>query len=187
MAVFQRGRFTGHDAESVASLLQIYLLALGPACLGGITGRGFYVLKDTRTLAIFGSLESIAYVVYTALLSRLLGVVGVALGYAIYFNISIIWHVLVLRYKTGNRGGTYLLRSFLLITLAAALAGGVAFVCNLLLPNPWLRLIIGGVCGVGVYALMLMVMRVHEAQQIWAISIRRIRLHILSIRPFLSI
>jgi putative peptidoglycan lipid II flippase len=166
-AVFQRGKFDSTDAAAVAGLLQVYLLALTGACMGNITARGFYVLKDTRTIAVWGSIESIAYVFYTALLARFFGAVGVALGYVLLFNGSLLWQIIILRYKTGNVGGRTLLSSFARTGLAALLGGVTAWGAVHSISNVWLQLIFGGVSGALVYGGGLWILRSPEIYQAW--------------------
>lgn len=69
------------------------------------------------------SIESVAYVLYTTILARFLGAVGVALGFVFLFNGSLLWQVIILRYKTGNSGGRTVLISFTRTGLAALVGG----------------------------------------------------------------
>jgi len=166
--VFQRGQFNAMDTAAVAGLLQVYLLSLPAACLANITGRGFYVLKDTRTVAVLGSIESVAYVLYTAWLARYLGAVGVALGYVLFFNGSLLWQVIIIRYKTGNTGGRTVLSSFARTGLAALLGGAAAWGTTLLLVNMSAQLLLGGVLALVVYLLALYSLGSREARACWS-------------------
>jgi putative peptidoglycan lipid II flippase len=167
MVVFRRGQFSTADAVSVSVLFQIYLLALPPACLGNITGRSFYALKDTRTVAVLGSIESVAYVFYTALLAKIFGVVGLVFGYVIFFNISLAWQVLIVRHKTGQTSGQTVVNSFARTGLAAILGGGAAWGGTQITPNIWLQLILGGVAGLLVYGMGLWFLQSREIKQVW--------------------
>ena len=167
VAVFQRGQFGAVDAAAVARLLQVYLLALAGACMGSITARGFYVLKDTRTIAVWGSIESMAYVFYTALLARFFGAVGVALGYVLLFNGSLLWQIIILRYKTGNVGGGTLLSSFARTGLAALLGGVTAWGVTQSTSNVWIQLVLGCISGLLVYGVVLWVLQSPEIHQVW--------------------
>jgi putative peptidoglycan lipid II flippase len=165
--LFRRGQFTVADAVAVASLIQIYLLALPPACLGTVTTRGFYVLKDTRTVAILASIESIVYVFYTALLSRAFGVSGIAFGYVLLFNISLLWQVLIVSHKTGKVGGGTVLNSFLRTGVAALIGGIVAWGGTLLTSNVLLQLVYGAVFGLAAYSAGLWLLQSREVYQVW--------------------
>jgi putative peptidoglycan lipid II flippase len=167
MVLFQRGQFGVADVIPVAGLLQIYLLALPPACLGSVTGRTFYVLKDTRTLAIFGIVESVAYVFYTSLLSQKFGVSGVAVGYVIFMNISLVWQALVVRHKSGDRGGRTVLNSFFRTGLAAFLAGVATWGITMLTTDRWQQLIFGALSGISVYCIGLLLLQPIEIYRVW--------------------
>ena len=170
IAVFKRGRFSATDAVAVAGLLQVYLLALASACLGNVTGRGFYVLKDTRTIAVLGSIESVAYVFYTAILARFLGAAGVALGYVLLFNGSFLWQVIIIRYKTGNAGGRMVLSSFARTGLAAMLGGVAAWVVTATVSTVRLQLVLGGAIGLGIYGTVLFGLGSAEARALREIA-----------------
>lgn len=168
--VFRHGQFSTLDAVAVSGLFQIYLLALPPACLGTITGRGFYALKDTRTVAIVGTLEGIAYIFYTALLSRKLGVTGVAFAYVIFFNFSLLWQVVVIRHRAGQVGGRTVVNSFMRTGLVALLAGVAAWATTLLTANIWIQLILGAMSGLLVYSLGIWLLQTSEIQRVWGFS-----------------
>jgi len=166
-AIFQRGKFEAADTDAVSALLKIYLLSLAGGCMGNITGRTFYVLKDTRTLAVIGSIESIAYVIYTVFLARFYGAVGVALGYVLFFNISLLWQIFVIRYKTGKVGGRTVFNSFIRIGVAALLGGLAAWCATILTANVWAQLICGVLTGFVAYVAALNVLGVNEFKVLW--------------------
>lgn len=164
---FLRGKFNVSDTLSVANLLQIYLLSLVGACLGNITSRSFYALKDTRTIAVIGSIESVAYLFYTYYLAHSFGIIGVAWGYVILFNLSFLWQVIVLRCKTGNTGGRTIISSFARVGIAAVIAGIVTWELSTLTTNMLLQLILCGTAGVIVYVGAVFGFRVPEARVLW--------------------
>lgn len=149
-ALFERGKFTASDSLAVCGLLRIYLLALVAASLGNISGRAFYAVKDTRTLAIFGTLETFAYVAYTWFLASRLGVRGIAWGYVVYFCISFSWQFFILKHRLG-RGDPAIYRSFGLISVCACAGGLAAWFVKGLLPGAWFQLGGGIAAGALVY------------------------------------
>jgi putative peptidoglycan lipid II flippase len=161
--LFYRGEFTATDSEAVAVLLNIYLIALIAMCLGNITGKGFYALKQTKTLAIFGAIEAAAYVIYTFFLTRWLGVIGIAIGYVIYFNVSLAWQVIILKFKIGGKGsGGTVIKSFGK-TIIAALAGGVVTQLVIKLTSiTFVQVIAGGLAGLLTYTVVLQLLRSPE-------------------------
>jgi putative peptidoglycan lipid II flippase len=156
--IFERGEFTAADSIVVADIFKIYLVALMPMCLGNITGKGFYVLKDTKTLAIFGSLEAFAYAIYTVYLTRWLGVVGIAIGYVIFFNLSLLWQLAILNIKTGRNSGLTTIRSFFKTLLAASVGGVLNYLLTFFFSNNIILLLVGGVFGLLIYIGALYVM-----------------------------
>lgn len=167
VAVFQRGKFNINDALAVAGLLQVYLLSLAPACLGNITGRGFYVLKEIKIFSILSSVESVVYVFYTAFLAHFFGPLGIAWGYVLFFYISFSWTLIILRYKTGNVGGRVVLISIVRTGLAALLGGFVTWCVLQFFSNVWLEIIVGGISGLLFYGIGLWFLQFYEINQLW--------------------
>jgi len=160
---FQRGNFNATDSMEVAQLLRIYLLSVTGACLGSITSRGFYVLKDTRTIAVFGGVESIAYLLYTPWLALWGGTIGIAWSYVIFMNISLLWQIIVLRYKIGNIDGPAIINSFIRVSMAAFIAGIAAWELSAFIENIMARLILCGITGAVAYVSAIFLFRVPEA------------------------
>ena len=137
--LLQRGQFLPEDSAAVAGLVRLYLLALVGMSLGTVTGRSFYALRQTRLVAQIGILQALIYVGYDALLVNRLGVVGIALAYTLYFNVSLLWQLLLIRRKTGA-AGILITRSFIRTGAAAVIAGLAAFGLTLLTLPLWLQL-----------------------------------------------
>ena len=171
--LFNHGAFSMQDSVAVSDLFKIYLIALGGMSLGAITGKGFYAMKDTKTLAIFGALEAIAYVAYTAYLAGRFGQAGIAIGYVIYFSGSLVWQLIVLRLRLGSAGKLAIFRSFGVTVIAALLAGivasGVVSQTEIIL----LQLLLGAFAGLLVYALVLYVLRSAELKMLLGVLMNR--------------
>jgi putative peptidoglycan lipid II flippase len=164
--LFNRGAFSVQDSLVVADLFKIYLIALGGLCLGAITGKGFYAIRDTKTLAIFGTLEAIAYVVYTVYFAGRFGPAGIAIGYVIYFSGSLCWQLIVLRLRLGSVGNLTISRSFGVTTVAAILGGVVAVGVVSLTEIILLQLLLGALAGLLVYGLILLILRSAELKML---------------------
>ncbi len=169
--VYTRGQFNTTDAENVAGLFRIFLVALSAMCLSNITGRTFYALKATRFLAVIGCIEAGAYVVYAIILAHQFGLVGIAWSYVIYFNLSLLWHLVAIRSKTGKTGGTTVLVSFARTGVAAGLGATVAWLAMIVMENPWSQLVCGGMFGLVVYAVALFQFKSSEAWLIWKMAV----------------
>ena len=171
-ALFERGKFTATDSFAVCGLLRIYLLTLVATTLGNISCRAFYAIKDTSTLAIFGAIETVAYVLYTAFLASRFGVSGIAWGYVVYFSVSFIWQTAILWFRFG-RGEVRGFRPFG-VTAACALAAGLAawFVKGLL-PGAWLQLGGGIAAGALVYIAALKLLKSEDLELFLKYTLRR--------------
>lgn len=167
--IFQRGKFLSSDSSAVAHLLQVYLLSVPAGCLGNITTRVFYATKETRTVAIFGTLESVAYVFYTAFLAHRFGVIGIACGYTILFNGSLLWQVVIMRRRIGSDQGNSTLRSFLNTLIAAICAGGIAWGFSSMFDSALLELLAGSLIGILSYIFLLIALRSVEMRQLMMI------------------
>jgi putative peptidoglycan lipid II flippase len=163
--LFVRGRFSEADAAAVAGLLRVYLIALVAGGLGNVTARAFYALRETRLIAILGVVEATSYAIYTPLLARRFGAPGVALGYVLYFNLSLLWQFPVLRYKMGNRGGSKIIRSFSRTAIAAMVCALPAWALVSAFSDPIFG-IFAGLLGMLTYGLALLVIGSPEAQMV---------------------
>jgi putative peptidoglycan lipid II flippase len=171
--VFQRGQFSQTDSILVARLFQVYMLSLAAACIGNVTARGFYVLRDTRTVAWMGGIESILYIIYTTLLARRYGSLGIAFGYVILFNGSLIWQSLILAQKTGRISGKIIIVSVLRTSLAALFGGVTAWGGRQVVSGEWMQVLVGGSVGMMVYIIVLMSLKSSEGRDL-AILIAKI-------------
>lgn len=173
--VYARGQFNMTDAENVAGLVRVFLLALSAICLGNITGRTIYALKSTRLLAIAGCIEAVAYVLYAFMLAHYFGLIGIAWSYVIYFNLSLAWQLVAIRSKTGHAGGATVFVSLVRTGTAAGLGAAVAWFVMSMMGNPWAQLVCGGVLGLLVYAVILFQLKSSEARLIWEMAVAWVR------------
>ncbi|HET7435027.1 MAG TPA: lipid II flippase MurJ [Thermoanaerobaculia bacterium] len=156
-AILQRGKFTAEATTQVAALLQIYLLSLASTCLGMITGRVLYALKMANFMAVAGAIEAAAYVAYTALLVKTIGITGVAWGFVLYNTISITWHTAIIQRRVGWSEPAKTSGALLRTAIAAIAAGATAAVTMRLTHNAWLQLAMSGTAALIVYAIVLAV------------------------------
>jgi putative peptidoglycan lipid II flippase len=108
---FERGAFVASDTSAVYHAFSLYSMALPAMVIGVVIGQGYYVLKDTMTVAVIGVGEMMIYVVLCYALLQLLGYLAIPMAYAAQFNIGVILSGIILRYKLGNKGGITILRS----------------------------------------------------------------------------
>jgi putative peptidoglycan lipid II flippase len=166
-ALFQRGAFTAADAQAVSDLLRWYSLALVAITLGNITGRALYALKATRLVSMMGVLEMLAYAVYTPWLAGQFGGVGVALGYVIYFSVSLTWQLVVLWHKLGRARSASLGLSFARTAAAASLVGAAVWAVLLLVPGAWGQVLVAVLVALVLYPAGLHLLRSTEVRVLW--------------------
>lgn len=167
LVLLNRGAFTIEDSIAVADLLKVYLFGLVGMALGSVTSKVFYVLKDTRTLAAFGSLEAAAYAGYTIYLTHLVGVIGIAVGYVIYFSGSIAWHLIFLGKKIGGFGqGRKTISSAMKISVAAIVGGIVANAIVTQFDHALVKIVIGGFLGLSSYLITLLLIGSQDLKDI---------------------
>ncbi len=149
--IFEKGKFSPQDSLIVSNLLQIYLFSLVGMGLGNITNKVFYIFGYTRLVAIAGVVESALYVSLTAFLFKLYGLMGIALSYVFYFNLSLVWQFLFFRFKLGIRIDAKFASHFLQIGCWAAIAAIVTKLSTSFLSGHFLPLLIGAPIGAGLY------------------------------------
>ncbi|MEO8257198.1 MAG: lipid II flippase MurJ [Acidobacteriota bacterium] len=150
-ALIERGAFLATDTAAVSVLWRIYLVSMAAGCLGSVTGRAFYALKQTRTVAVIGVIEALAYVVYTPWLAARFGAAGVAAGYVLYLSLSVGWQLPLLRWRLGRGGGRLFCGSFARTGAAALIGGAAASAAAALVDTAWAQLVVGGCAGVLTY------------------------------------
>jgi putative peptidoglycan lipid II flippase len=157
--LFERGLFNIADSTEVALLAKIYLLSVVGGCIGSVTGRVFYAMKATKLIAIVSVIESVLYAAYATILMKNFGAAGIASALAIYVDVSIVWQCAVLWFKLGKGRVRSLPASFLRTTVASVVAGLASYGTSVLISNPWLKTITGGIIGIAVLYAGLKIMR----------------------------
>lgn len=170
--LFERGAFTEGDTQAVGFLLAWYSFSLAGMCLGALTGRVFYVMKDTKTISVMGVLEMVAYAIYTPLLGRRMGSSGIAIAYFVYFTVSLVWHAFYIWVKLDRPRLKSFLLAFVRIGFSAILAGMVAYALARLVSAPVLQILIGGGLGMVVHVILLKITGSMEVDMVFQ-SLRR--------------
>jgi len=165
-ALLQRGAFTAADTSAVAGLLPGYLLAMIGMALGNVSGRGFYALKDTRTVTYLEIGQVAAYVVYNPLLARHFGALGVAYAVALFWDFSLLVQLVILWHRLGRPAPVAAARAPIAVAGAACVAGLGARLAGSLAVRPWPMLVAGGLAGAALYVLVLWLLRIEELHRI---------------------
>jgi putative peptidoglycan lipid II flippase len=126
--VYERGAFTAIDTLAVYYCFSAYVIALPATVVGTVLGQGFYVLKDTMTIALIGVGEMVLYIFLCYTLLPRLGYLAIPTAFAVQLNLGAMTNGLVLRYKFGNKGGTKILLSMAKDMTSALVPLSVIFV-----------------------------------------------------------
>jgi putative peptidoglycan lipid II flippase len=154
-ALYEGGRFSASDADDVAALLRVYLLALAGAAIGVVTARVLYALKALRLVSIAGVCEGVAYVIYSSMLLAALGASGVAWAFVIYVTGSVVWHLAYIGARIGFKYARLTFWALLRTTLAALAGGLAAWSGSSAVAGSWAQTFVGGGAGALVFVVVL--------------------------------
>lgn len=99
---FGYGNFGSSDTDLVAKVLAYFAFGLVPFTLFMLALRTFYAMKDTRTPFVVNLVATAAAIPIYLLLSRPMGIYGVALGYSISYGIAAVLAWFLLRRRLGK-------------------------------------------------------------------------------------
>lgn len=115
--------------------------------------RGFYAMKDTKTPFLVNVLENVLNIALAVAFTRWWGVVGLALAFAVAYNVAAVVAVLVLRRRSPGLAVGALAATWLRLLLGAGLMGGFVYgVVTLMAPSSPAALIPAVAAGIGVGA-----------------------------------
>jgi putative peptidoglycan lipid II flippase len=126
--IFERGAFEASDTLAVYNAFSLYIMAVPAMVIGTVLGQGYYVLKDTKTVAIIGVVEMVFYIYLCYALLKYLGYLAIPAAFVIQFNLGALFSGLILRYKLGNKGGITILLSMAKHIIAALVPLSVVLV-----------------------------------------------------------
>ena len=166
--LFNRGAFDAKAIELTSEALFFYSVGMVGFGLRDVLSRAFYSLQDTKTPAINAGIAMIINVILNIILSRFLGIGGLAFATSISAIICTVLLFISLRKKVGAFGMKAITISFVKITSASLLMGVVArfsflFLTPYLRPNGALLISVG--IGVIIYFIMIYWLKVDEIKK----------------------
>lgn len=166
--LFGRGAFTLEAIDMTANALFYYSIGMIAFGLRDILSRAFYALQDTKTPMINASIAVVLNIILNLILSRYMGVGGLALATSISAIVSASLMFITLRRKIGGFGLKEISRSFIKIGIASILMGLTAswsfrFFGQSLRESLALILAIG--VGALAYAVLIYFMKVPEVER----------------------
>lgn len=176
--LFGRGAFTPEAIDMTGGALFYYSIGMIAFGLRDILARAFYALQDTKTPMINATIAVAINIVLNLILSRFLGIGGLALATSIAAIVGTLLLFITLRNKIGGFGLKEISISFVKISLASVLMGVIArwifsFSGRYLSGNLALILAIG--TGALVYALLIYFMKIPEVDRTLEVAKRKLR------------
>lgn len=176
--LFGRGAFTPEAIDMTGGALFYYSIGMIAFGLRDILARAFYALQDTKTPMINATIAVAINIVLNLILSRFLGIGGLALATSIAAIVGTLLLFITLRKKIGGFGLKEISISFLKISLASVLMGIIArwmFSFSGRYFNSNLALILAIGVGALVYALLIYFMKIPEVDRTLEVAKRKLR------------
>jgi putative peptidoglycan lipid II flippase len=166
--LFGRGAFTPEAIDMTANALFYYSIGMIAYGLRDILSRAFYAMQDTKTPMINATIAVVLNIILNLILSRYLGIGGLALATSISAIVSTLLMFVTLRKKIGGFGLKEITSSFIKIGFASVVMGFIAlasfnFFGQSLSGN--LALILAIAVGALVYGILIYVLRVPEVER----------------------
>ena len=167
----QHGEFTADDALLASRALAGFALGLGAFSVYLFVLRAFYAHQDARTPCLVNVVENALNIALAFVLYDRFGVIGISASFAIAYTVSALWALQILSYKVPGFALRGTLTGILRIVLAAVvMAEAVWAVTQLMGDNAGagaaLRVVVGGVVGVGVYLSVLLILQAPEIEEL---------------------
>lgn len=164
--VFEYGAFDSSSSTMTATALWFYSIGLEGFVLRDIITRAFYAMEDSKTPMINGGIAVGICVASSLILVRFMGIGGLALATSISGIAGTVLLLVSLRKKLGAIGFREM-GATLLKTAAAAVVMGivVGFLYSVLLGLtgvPAVALLLDIVCGIVVYSVLVLFLRIRE-------------------------
>jgi putative peptidoglycan lipid II flippase len=173
-ALLAYGAVKPHQAHLMGSDLAMFGTGLFGFSLYLYTLNGFYALRDTRTPFLLNLVENALNIVLALVLQPALGVPGLALSFALAYNISAVLALLTLRRRVGQLDHTRTIRTLSRIGAACAvMAAAVAGASRVVGDSALVRTGAGVAVGAAVYLGMLLLLRVEDVATLRSRLLRR--------------
>ena len=181
--LFGRGAFTVEAVNMTASSLFYYSLGMVAFGLRDVLTRAFYALQDTRTPMINATIAVVINIVLNIVMSRFLGIGGLALATSISGIISALLMFITSRKRIGPFGLKEITTSFVKIAGASMLMGIVAYISFRffrLFVSQNVALLAAIAVGALIYGILILFMRIPEVDRTVESVKRRIRKRFVS-------
>ena len=167
--LFGRGAFDEQAISLTTHALFFYAVGMIGFGLREVLSRAFYALQDTKTPMINASIAVVMNIILNIILSKYLGIGGLALATSISALFCTLLLFISLRKKIGHFGLKDISLSFVKIVIASFIMGIVAgLTYNALLVRISANLALVGAIGTGaiIYFVLIYFMRIKEVEEI---------------------
>lgn len=167
--LFGNGAFDERAHEMTSGALFFYAIGMAAFGVREVLSKAFYSLQDTKTPMYNAALSVVLNIVLIIVLSRFMGISGLALATsisAIFCSGLLFWS---LRKKVGSLGLKVMVISTVKILVASGIMGTAASITFIRLSNYLgsnLSLLLAILIGVIVYGLLILVLKIPEAEEI---------------------
>lgn len=161
--LYGRGQFEANAITMTSQVLTYFAVGMVAVGIREVLSRGFYALQDTRTPMINASIGVVVNIILAPVLTRFIGIGGLALATSISAVVTVVLLAINLRKKIGAFGMKNLSIQFIKISLASMIMGGVAYFGYLELIGSWgsiIALFAAIFIGVVVYAVIIYFMKI---------------------------
>jgi len=169
--ILGRGAFDWTATSLTINCLQFFAIGMFAHGTIFLFNRAFYALENTKTPFIIGFAGVVVNITGCLILSSIMGISGLALAFAIANIFTALVLFIVLHFKLGYLNDWVLFKSIFQISLAALLAGLVAYAgLYLMAPQVNMRTFAGialqgfiaGIAGIAVYILVCWFLQLKE-------------------------
>lgn len=163
--LFGRGAFDETAVLMTSSALFFYSIGMLGFGIRTVLTKVFYALKDTKTPMINSSVAMITNIVLNIILSRILGIGGLALATAIAANLAMVLMIVSLKKKIGSLGLKNLfLKLFKIgsISLLMGIFSKLVYSKMLSMISQNVALLVSICVGFAVYVIMLFIIKIDE-------------------------
>lgn len=177
MLLFGRGEFDAAAVSMTSAALFFYSFGMIGVGLREVLSRAFYSMQDTKTPAINAAIAMVINIILNIILSRYLGIGGLALATSISAIICMILLFISLRMKIGPFGMRDVAVSFVKIVSVSIVMGLVAklsFNALTFSIGQNLALLISIIIGAFVYGVLIFFVRIKEVDVLVAVVRKRL-------------
>lgn len=167
--IYGRGAFSSEAVDLTSSALLFYSIGMLAFGLREVLSRVYYAMHDTKTPMINAGIGMLINIVLNLILSRFLGIGGLALGTSLSAIVTTLLLYGDLRKKIGDFNHKYLIIVFIKLISSSIIMGIVAKLTYISLVNYMninLSFVIAIMVGVILYSFFIIVLKIQEVQVI---------------------